>query len=186
MNFIRRNHIIFTVFILGLGLIWIWINRQQSNISGFERMPLPRVGFPAPGFELPDEQGITLRLDDLKGQAVIINLWASWCPPCQAEMPALESVYRDYMDEGLVVVGINTTYQDDPVRALEFAASRGLTFPILLDYEGQVSASYQLQALPTTFFIDADGIITEIVVGGPISEALLRIRAENLLKEKAN
>jgi peroxiredoxin len=98
-------------------------------------------------------------------------------------MPALQSVYTDYQADGLVVLAVNATNQDELQTALEFAASLNLTFPILLDQNGEVSSLYQLQALPTTFFVDREGIIQELVVGGPMAEALLRVRAEQLIEK---
>ncbi len=98
-------------------------------------------------------------------------------------MPALERVYQDYQADGLVILAINTTHQDELQTALDFASSLNLTFPILLDQDGEVSSLYQLQAMPTTFFVDRAGIIQDVVVGGPMAEALLRVRAEQLIEK---
>ncbi|MCK4977815.1 MAG: TlpA family protein disulfide reductase [Anaerolineales bacterium] len=126
--------------------------------------------------------GETVTLSELQGRPVIINLWASWCPPCRAEMPALQNVYEDYQDQGLVVLAVNATDQDNLDEAIEFAQEHWLTFPVLLDVTGMVSRMYKLQSLPTTFFVDDTGVIQEIVIGGPMAEALLRVRVEQLLE----
>lgn len=97
-------------------------------------------------------------------------------------MPDLEQVYQDYQSEGLIILGVNATNQDDPEKAVSFAKEYGLTFPILFDKDGKVSQLYQLQALPTSFFVDKNGVIQDVVIGGPMSSALLRIRVEQLLK----
>ncbi len=114
---------------------------------------------------------------------MLINLWTSWCPPCKAEMPALQRVYEDYQEQGLEILAVNATNQDRLADAAAFAGQLGLTFPILFDEDGEVSLLYQLRSLPTTYFIDRQGIIQDVVIGGPMSEALLRIRIDQLLEE---
>ncbi|HEX9617450.1 MAG TPA: TlpA disulfide reductase family protein [Anaerolineales bacterium] len=136
----------------------------------------------APDFTLDLLEGGQVTLSDLRGQVVMVNLWASWCPPCRAEMPAIEKVYRSYKDLGLVVLGVNTTFQDSESGASAFVNQYGLTFPIPLDRDGSVSSRYALRALPTTFFIDREGVIRSVVVGGPMSEALIQSKVEDLLK----
>ncbi|MEW6406731.1 MAG: TlpA disulfide reductase family protein, partial [Chloroflexota bacterium] len=136
----------------------------------------------APDFTLQTPLGETYTLSELRGQAVLINLWATWCPPCRAEMPAIEKVYQEYKDQGLVVLAINASYQDDPLQIVPFAEEHHLTFPILLDETGAVASLYQLRALPSSFFVDRQGTIREVVIGGPMSEALLRTRIEEILK----
>jgi thiol-disulfide isomerase/thioredoxin len=124
-----------------------------------------------------------VQLSELRGQPVMINLWASWCPPCRAEMPAIEKVYQAYKDRGLVVLAVNTTFQDNEADAAAFVREFGLTFLIPLDRDGSVSKRYQLRGLPSTFFVDRNGIIRSVVIGGPMSEALIQSKVEELLKE---
>ncbi|HAV77811.1 MAG TPA: TlpA family protein disulfide reductase [Anaerolineae bacterium] len=145
-------------------------------------MPAPQQGFLAPDFELQSTTGETIKLSDLRGQAVLINLWATWCPPCRAEMPAIEKVYKEYKDDGLVVLAVNMTYQDAQSDIAPFVGEYELTFPILLDRSGSVGTAYQLRSLPSSFFVDRNGIINEVVIGGPMAEALLRTRVEEILK----
>ena len=127
--------------------------------------------------------GEIIQLSELRGRPVMVNIWASWCMPCRAEMPALERAYQDYHAQGFEILAVNSTIQDSPQNAANFASEYGLTFKILFDDQGEVTRQYQVQALPSTFFIDEKGIINEVVVGGPMSEALLRTRVENLLKQ---
>lgn len=168
--------------ILLLGLAWIYLSADKTNASSSGTSAAPQQGFLAPDFSLPTTTGETIRLSDLRGQAVLVNLWATWCPPCRAEMPAIEKVYQEYKDQGFVVLAINMTYQDDPFAVMPFVQEHGLTFPILLDQTGPVARAYQLRSLPSSFFITRDGIIAEVVIGGPMSEALLRTRVEEILK----
>lgn len=94
----------------------------------------------------------------------------------------MEDVYQDYQGQGFVILAVNATNQDSRPEALAFAQELGLTFPILFDTTGEVSRLYQLRALPSSFFIDKNGVIQEVVIGGPMADALLRIRVEELLE----
>ena len=98
-------------------------------------------------------------------------------------MPAIENVYRAYKDRGLVVLAVNTTYQDSEAEAAAFVRTYGLTFPVTLDRTGGVSARYQLRALPSTYLVDRRGVIRTVVIGGPMSEATLQSKVEDLLNE---
>jgi cytochrome c biogenesis protein CcmG/thiol:disulfide interchange protein DsbE len=162
---------------------WIWWSRAPVGATTQGAIPAPQKGFLAPDFALENGDGETVRLSELRGRPVVVNVWTSWCPPCREEMPALKRVYRDYQDQGVVILGLNSTSQDTREAALSFAAEQGLTFPILLDEGGEATRLYQVRALPTTFFIDAQGTIQEVIVGGPMSEALMRIRVEQLIEK---
>lgn len=177
----KRRMRIISLLILLAGAGWIWISAATPGAVTQGQIPAPREGFLAPDFTLMSSSGQEIHLADLRGKPVIINLWASWCPPCKAEMPALERVYQAYEDQGLQVIAVNATYQDTRAAADSFARSEGLTFPIVYDTDGSVSKEYQLQALPSTFFVGADGKIQTVVLGGPMSEALLRSKVEQLL-----
>ncbi len=98
-------------------------------------------------------------------------------------MPAIQKVYEEFQDQGFVVLAVNSTHQDNLGDAITFAQIWKLTFPILLDKDGSVSNLYQVRALPTTFFVDPQGIIQEVVIGGPMSETLLQIRVEQLMEQ---
>ena len=170
------------IIILTLGFAWILVSADSSGTSTAGLIPAPQKGFLAPDFELQSTTGETIKLSDLRGQAVLINLWATWCPPCRAEMPAIEKVYKEYKDDGLVVLAVNMTYQDAQSDIAPFVGEYELTFPILLDRSGSVGTAYQLRSLPSSFFVDRNGIINEVVIGGPMAEALLRTRVEEILK----
>jgi peroxiredoxin len=168
------------LLILIAGAVWIAASADKSNATG--TTAAPQVGFAAPDFTLKTPEGEEYTLSELKGSAVLVNLWATWCPPCRAEMPAIEKMYQEYKDRGLVVLAVDMTYQDNPADVAPFIQEYGLTFPILLDETGMVGASYQLRSLPSSYFIDRFGIVREVVIGGPMSEALLRTRIEQILK----
>lgn len=172
------------IVVLSLGVGWTLLSRLPSAAANAAvQIAIPREGFASPDFTLDLLEGGDVTLSDLRGKLVMVNLWASWCPPCRAEMPAIQKVYQDYQELGLVVLGVNTTNQDNEADAAAFVREYGLTFPIPLDRDGSVSARYELRGLPTTFFIDRNGIIRSVVVGGPMSEAVIRSKVEDLLKE---
>jgi len=173
-----------TAMVLALGAVWTFLARvPPAATTGGAPPPSAREGFSAPEFTLDLLGGGQVTLSNLRGKVVMVNLWASWCPPCRAEMPAIENVYRAYKNKGFEVLAVNTTYQDGEAEAEAFAQSYGLTFPIPLDRTGAVSNRYLLRALPSTFFVSRDGVIRSVVVGGPMSEAVIQSKVEELLKE---
>jgi peroxiredoxin len=180
---ITKHWTVFTLLILTLCAGWIWVSASSGEASG-EIATAPSMGLLAPEFSLSTPQGEVIALSGLRGRAVLVNFWASWCPPCRAEMPAMQKVYEEYRDEGFLILAINATHQDNPEQALAFADNLSLSFPILFDADGIVMERYKVTALPTSFFILPDGTIQELVVGGPMSEALLYVRVEKLLERK--
>ena len=179
---ILKHWTLFSITLLAASAIWIWFSRVDPSHASAAETSAPHKGFLAPDFSLSTIEGEIITLSDLRGHPVLINLWTSWCPPCKAEMPALERVYREYKDDGLVILAVNSTSQDNAADAIGFIQDLGLTFTILFDNDGSVSKQYHLQALPTSIFMNREGIIQEIVVGGPMSEALLRSRIESLIE----
>ena len=174
--------VIFSILILLLGLFWIWYSKVPPTSSSENLISAPQKGFLAPDFSLSDMDGQTITLSELKGKPIMINFWASWCTPCRAEMPAIESVYKNYRDEDLIILGINTTNQDNINDATAFADKMGVTFPILFDLDGSVGILYQVRALPSTFFIDKQGVIVDVIVGGPMSEALIESKVKTIIE----
>jgi cytochrome c biogenesis protein CcmG, thiol:disulfide interchange protein DsbE len=161
---------------------WIWFSRVKPVNTAQGNISAPRQGFRAPAFILDTNTGVKFSLADQNDKIYLINFWTTWCPPCRAEMPAIQQIYTDYQNDGLVVLGINATDQDDLSAAKSFVADNQLSFPILFDLDGEVSRQYNLHSLPTSYFIDQNGIIRDVVVGGPMAEALLRTRIERMLE----
>ena len=164
-----------------LGAIWIAVSQVPASATTGGAIPSPREGFLAPDFTLETLQGETVTLSDLRGKAVVVNLWASWCPPCRAEMPALQAAYEADRDRGLEILAVDMTYQDTEQDALRFIEEFGLTFTIPMDRDGTVARQYLLRALPSTFFVGPDGVITKVVIGGPMSEATIRTNVRDML-----
>jgi peroxiredoxin len=179
----RKRWLALMIIVFALGATWIWLSAVPASATTSGMIPSPREGFAAPDFTLALLGGGEITLSDLRGKVVVLNLWASWCPPCRAEMPAMQRLYEANRARGLEILAINTAYQDSRTSAQEFISEHELTFPVPIDQRGAVARQYLLQALPTTFFIDHQGIIRQVVVGGPMSEATLQIAVESLLRE---
>lgn len=141
---------------------------QESAIDGVE-VGL-KEGYLAPDFQLETLEGQLLQLSDFRGDYVILNLWATWCPPCRAEMPHMQDFYDDYKDKGVTILAVNLTTQERNRNAVEPFVKEEfqLTFPVVLDVDGQVRSMYQAYSIPTTYFIDPQGKIQTKVIG-PLS-----------------
>jgi cytochrome c biogenesis protein CcmG, thiol:disulfide interchange protein DsbE len=130
----------------------------------------PRIGEAAPEFTLARLSGEPLALSDLRGQPVIVNFWASWCPPCRGEMPDLEDLAREQRASGLTVIAVNLDEESAAVQ--RYATALDLTLPIGLDRGGRVSALYNLVALPTSFFVDRQGVVRDLNIGALTARGL--------------
>ncbi|MFZ5827552.1 MAG: prolipoprotein diacylglyceryl transferase family protein [Bacillota bacterium] len=130
--------------------------------------PRPDVGYPAPDLEVvgPDLQPV--RLSDLRGKAVFLNFWASWCGPCRMEMPEIQRLYEN-LPEGTAILAVNMTLQESsPETPLDYMRAHGFTFPVALDPSGRAGEDYRALSLPTSLFISPDGIVTARI-SGPLS-----------------
>jgi cytochrome c biogenesis protein CcmG, thiol:disulfide interchange protein DsbE len=173
----------FSVAVLLLGAGWAWYARVPPSVASGGQIPSPREGFPAPDFTLSTLDGEPATLSAFRGQVVVVNVWASWCGPCRAEMPALQEVYTAQRTRGLQVLAVNSAFQDSSADAQAFVRELDLTFPILLDQDGAVSRRYLVRGLPSTFFIDRRGVIRAVIFGGPMSVATIQSQVEDLLQE---
>ena len=125
--------------------------------------PTPQVGKRAPDFQLPNLEGQSISLSDFRGKPVLLNFWATWCPPCRFEMPFIQLIFGESSDTGLVVLAIDIGEAPDKVK--DYLQSGNYSFPVLLDTNQAVALDYNVRAIPTTFLIDKDGIIQVIKVG---------------------
>jgi thiol-disulfide isomerase/thioredoxin len=125
-------------------------------------VPSPFVGSPAPNFALQTLSGSPISLSDVKGKVVLLNFWATWCAPCQLEMPLLQARASQYPAD-LVILGID--YNEDPTLVQDFVSNLKITFPILLDPGSKVQDLYRVRGYPTTVFVDGDGIIRVVQIG---------------------
>lgn len=136
-----------------------------------------QIGFEAPDFELEGMDGQMYSLSQWRGKKmVMVNFWASWCPPCRIETPDLVKLYEQYNGE-VVFYGVNLTTQDSIGKVQEFMREFGMNYPVLLDTSGEVALAYNVQAIPTTYFIDKNGRIADKVIGITNAESIKKIFA---------
>ncbi|MGB9753218.1 MAG: alkyl hydroperoxide reductase [Roseiflexus castenholzii] len=187
MPFSRNLWDLFLVATLLIGSVFIWTTRMTSGIAApsltpapGDMQPAPRIGHPAPEFTLTAIDGTEMTLSDLRGQVVLINLWASWCPPCRAEMPAIQHAYERFHDQGFIVLAVNQ--QEDVATVVQYMHDQQLTFPALLDSDARVGAAYQVRMLPSSFFVDRRGMI-RAVYRGPMSRGMIEGTIEQLIAE---
>ncbi len=138
----------------------------------------------APDFALPSLAGSTIRFSDHHGRVILLNFWATWCPPCRAEMPSMEKLYQAYRGRGMVILAVSTDRTGRSV-VESFVRERGVSFPVLLDPEGESFAEYGGRGLPTSFLVDRRGRIVSIEVGAQDwNSTTARMVVETLLNEK--
>jgi thiol-disulfide isomerase/thioredoxin len=136
-------------------------NRFTAGSSS-EQLQGPAQSSPAPDFQLETLDGKSIKLADLRGRPVLINFWATWCGPCQQEMPLIEQYYQKYQPN-LVVLAVNSDEPKTDVQA--FVTNLNLTFPVLLDPDYKIEDLYRVRAFPTTFFVDKSGTIRYQQIG---------------------
>jgi len=152
--------LVFAILVIGVG------------IGLMEKKPAPQkpaktglVGQQAPDINLPLVGGGEVNLSDLRGKIVMVNFWATWCPPCKAEMPSMERLYSRFKNNGFELLAVNA--EVDGLEVLpEFLQKHKHTFPVPVDTEGEVQAAYGVFRFPESFVVGRDGIILEHVIGG--------------------
>lgn len=171
---------IFPIVILIL-LIFVFIvqamekNETKETNTNVDNIPGLEIGVMAPDFQLKTIDGEVVKLSDYKGKKVILNFWATWCPPCKKEIPELQAFHERSGDE-ITILGVNI---DTNNQVEDFVKERKITFPVLLDHGEKVSKMYQVIAIPTTYFIDEKGLIRHKHLGA-VSKKLLKEHTEDL------
>ncbi len=153
-----------------------YVTSVIDDESGLEK------GKASPNFELPTLSGEKVKLTDYKGKIVILNFWASWCGPCKVEMPHMQNYYKNKKDAANVeIIAVNMTSEErGGKKSIEkFVKEYGLTFPILLDNDGNVLDLYNIITIPTTYVIGTDGVISQKILG-PMDEKMINELVENL------
>jgi cytochrome c biogenesis protein CcmG/thiol:disulfide interchange protein DsbE len=170
------------LILIGAALSTIVFTRDRSNAASVEGpsvVPAP-VDYPAPALSLPNTSGVTESLEDYRGRVVLVNNWATWCPPCKAEMPTLQAYFEAHQSEGLTVIGIEAGESAAQVRA--FADSLGVTFPMWVDTATASLAAFHNGSLPNSYVIDRAGTVRLAWIG-EISRSMLEKHVTPLLAE---
>ncbi len=166
--------IIVSVGFLGF-LVWGMLNKQPlTGLSG-----ITMLNRPAPDFTLTTFKGTTISLEGLKGKPMVINFWASWCPPCKLEAPLLERAWRAYKNRDVVFIGVDV--QDREEDALNYIREFDITYPNGPDPTGEISIDYGVSGLPVTFFVSRKGEIVRRWVGA-IERSVLISSIEEIMK----
>jgi peroxiredoxin len=173
------------MLMIGLGLIAIGVmlfmllNHAAASPEAFSTVPV-EVDFAAPGLTLIDLSGSSVSLDDYAGSVILVNLWATWCPPCKEEMPALQTFYENHQADGFVLIGID---QEESLAVVQpFVAEYGLTFPVWLDEDYLAQRMFNTMSLPSSYVIDRTGRVRLMWIGG-VSEGFLEKYVTKLIKE---
>jgi peroxiredoxin len=162
--------VVLSLATIGLGL-WLW--RADRQKVAIQSVPANADTKPAPNFTLKTVDGEQVRLSDLRGKVVLLNFWATWCPPCKAEMPDLDALHREHgAARDFTVLGIDVEEGLPAVAA--FARQTGISFPLALDADGAVSTNlYNVRAMPMSLIIDRTGNIRDTWTGRITKEAML-------------
>ncbi|TDL32565.1 TlpA family protein disulfide reductase [Jeotgalibacillus sp. S-D1] len=168
----------------GFGFYLILTSGGMIDEPGFERsvavsnvpVEAKNTTEAAPDFSLQSLQGETVKLSDMRGKTVILNFWTSWCPPCHEEIPELEKFQADYIKDhpDVVLLGINLTQEDHGEEKIKsFVKANQMTFPVLLDTEGNVARAYTILTIPSTYIVDSEGNIKQKILGPVTKEQLI-------------
>lgn len=191
--------ILAAVFAGGLAAALIAYNKLSGQVSGGmidnyaqgETVSVPGASAEkktdqetAPDFTMLDMDGNEVKLSDHKGKPVILNFWASWCPPCRSEMPGFENVYKEKgSDIDIMMVDLTDGFREDVLSSKEIIENSGYSFPVYFDSKGDGAKAYGVISIPSTFFINADGSLMGTHMGA-MSEAQPRDYAEALISQE--
>ncbi|UCF90067.1 MAG: TlpA family protein disulfide reductase [Desulfobacterales bacterium] len=157
----RLGILVFFAVTIFLVLFSLW---QNDSILKTGDPTQPAVGLPAPDFTFPELSGKMISLSDYKGQVVLVNIWATWCPPCVAEMPSMERLYQELQNEKFAILAVSIDAKGSQIVA-PFMKKYKLTFPALIDAEGKMKTTYKATGVPESFIIDQNGILIKKIIG---------------------
>ncbi|PLT29339.1 redoxin domain-containing protein [Peribacillus deserti] len=160
------------LLMISVAIVHAMDNKKEEAASA----PGLETGNKAPGFKLTTIDGKSVKLSDYRGKKIMLNFWATWCPPCKKEIPEMEE-YSKQMGKDQIILAVNMDPQAD---VKGFAAKMGMTFPILLDTDNEVNTTYKIISIPTTYFIDSKGIISSKILGAMTKKDM----ADNMNKMK--
>jgi cytochrome c biogenesis protein CcmG, thiol:disulfide interchange protein DsbE len=156
-------------------------NNTAPLLTQQDRAGAPDNGAPAPDFTVSTTDGKTLKLSDFRGKPVMINFWASWCGPCTAEMKNIEAVFQQHLNDDFVILAVNQGEGSDTIKG--YGELWKLNFRLVHDDNQKAAELYHVQALPTTVFVDREGKVYEVHIGGPMTQEFIEKRANALLEK---
>ncbi len=170
-------------YLLGASMLWFtlatYAQRPGEGLTPIADAPQ------APDFHLSDSEGVGHRLTDYRGRVVIVNFWATWCPPCREEMPSMQRAWEQLRAEDIMMLAINVGEDEDTI--FRFTANYPVEFPLLMDLDSKVTGEWPVRGLPTTFVVDPQGRLVYRAIGGrewDDAELLQAVRA--LRKQSSN
>jgi peroxiredoxin len=155
---------IFVSLAVVVALVLVSVFQEDSALVPAKLSSTPE-NIPAPDFSFPDLNGRNLRLSDHRGKVVLLNIWATWCPPCVYEMPSMEKLYREFKGENFEILAVSIDAGGGDIVA-PFMKKHQLTFPALLDPEGTIKTLYGVTGVPESYIVDKQGILIEKIIGG--------------------
>ncbi|MEH7177945.1 peroxiredoxin family protein [Neobacillus vireti] len=181
---ILQSTLVFVFAVMsGSFLLNLFLNddKPKVNTAGTKIAEIGlQEGNRAPDFQLKTLEGADVKLSDLRGKKVILNFWATWCPPCKAEIPHMQDFYVSSDKTKVEILAINlTTSEKHPRNVKEFVKDKNVTFPVLLDQDGDIGTQYQAITIPTSYLIDSQGIVRKKIVG-PMDKDMMNQLIENV------
>ncbi len=171
--------------LIGVGLIilgslaFVYLSSQNQPATDYSVVPA-NVNFPAPDITLNNLAGQKVNIADYRQKVVLVNNWATWCPPCRAEMPTLVKYFKAHADDGFILIGIEA---GDPANSVaDFVDEFGITFPVLLDPNNRSLVAFHNDSLPSSYVIDRNGTVV-LAWTGPINRAMLEKYITPLLEQ---
>jgi peroxiredoxin len=168
----------------GYFLLNLVLTEKHPNVGTSSTIKAEKIGLEegniAPDFQLMMIDGTEIKLSNMRGKKVIVNFWATWCPPCKAEIPHMQDFYEARDNNKVELLAINLNSSEKNIQSVkEFVKERNLTFPVLLDHEGDIGSRFQAITIPTSYLIDSKGIVRKKIVG-PMDKNMMNQLIENV------
>jgi thiol-disulfide isomerase/thioredoxin len=177
---LKRRVVLFVLMSVLLTFINVHDVRAINKNVGSMHEEAPRMNALAPSFTLKDYEGNSFAVGGSRRKLLFINFWASWCGPCRAEAPELKKIFEKYKNQ-IDLYAVNSTPYDNMKDAMAFVKEFNLAFPVLFDVKGEVTDKYRVQAFPTSYLIDENGVVRDIIIG-LVSPQQLESKIVKLLK----
>ena len=158
------NYPMAVIIFVALTVLVIILSLKLNDSAEFSNQVAIESGIPAPDFTFPGLDGKMVSLSDYKGKVVLVNIWATWCPPCVDEMPSMEKLYRKFKGENFEILAVSID-EPGPKAVAPFMEKTRLTFPALIDSKGAIKPVYRISGIPESFIIDKHGILIKKIVG---------------------